>query len=415
MNERILALQRQKGEIVSQMRSIIVTADTEKRNLTEDEAKKFNELDDSLKPVNEAIDREQRLLTLENGLTSDSAFTQTSTIPKQEDDGFRNLGEFFYTIATNRQDQRLSNYSESRSTMQMGAGSLGGFMIPERFIPDIKQVQPQEAIVRPRANVIPAGDPPDAKITIPALDQTSAQNIYGGVIVYHQGEQATLTETDAQLKQIELEPKKITGYMVSSNELLINWSAASSFIQTQMRKAVNGQEDYDFFRGNGVNKAMGATNCDCKIEYTRATALQISYADVIGMFARAKMGGNLVWVASQTTIPQLAEIRDSGDNNLWIQSAATGVPQNMFGIPILWNDRSAALGSTGDLVLADFDYYLIKDGSGPRVDISTEYKFTTDESCFRIVWYVDGNSWLSRAIPLEGSTSNTVSPIVVLK
>ncbi|NIT54825.1 MAG: phage major capsid protein [Aliifodinibius sp.] len=84
-------------------------------------------------------------------------------------------------------------------------------------------------------------------------------------------------------------------------------------------------------------------------------------------------------------------------------------------MPILWNDRSAALGSTGDLVLADFDYYLIKDGSGPRVDISTEYKFTTDESCFRIVWYVDGNSWLSRAIPLEGSTSNTVSPIVVLK
>lgn len=414
MNERILALQRQKAEKVQEMRSIVVLADKEQRTLTEDEGKRFNQIEDEIKPISEAIEREQRLLELESD-NLPQGFTQTSSLDNNDDEDFRNLGEFFYTIANNRHDPRLGNYTEQRSTMQMGAGRLGGFMVPERFLPDLKQVQPQEAIVRPRANVIPAGDPPDAKISIPALDQSAAQNIYGGVVVYHQGEQATLTETDAKLKQITLEPKKITGYMVASNELLLNWDAASVFIQTQMRKAVNGQEDYDFFRGNGVNKAMGVVNCDCTIEYSRATANQIAYADVIGMYARARLSDNLVWVASQTTIPQLANVRDSGDNNLWIQSAASGVPNNMFGIPLLWNERSPGLGSEGDLTLAALGNYLIKDGSGPRVDISTDYKFTTDETCFRIVWYVDGNSWLSNAIPLEGSTTDTVSPFVVLK
>jgi HK97 family phage major capsid protein len=160
---------------------------------------------------------------------------------------------------------------------------------------------------------------------------------------------------------------------------------------------------------------MGILNLPCRIDYTRATANSITYADVVGMFARAKLGGNLVWVASQTCIPQLATIRDAGSNNLWIQNATTGVPSKMLGFDILWNDRSPVLGTTGDLALVDLDYYLIKDGSGPRVDVSTEFLFQNDETAFRIVWFVDGQSWLNEPIPLEGSTANTVSPFVILK
>ena len=37
------------------------------------------------------------------------------------------------------------------------------------------------------------------------------------------------------------------------------------------------------------------------------------------------------------------------------------------------------------------------------------------KTVFKIVWNVDGHPWLTEPLALEGSTSNTVSPFVVLE
>jgi len=428
----ILQLQRTKADALKEMRAAIKKADEEKRNLTEEEITLFSGKEDEVKVLDEQIKREQTLQDLETRAAGETRDIKADTTAgetretqegeKEERGGFDSIGEFFYTIAENRADPRLQalkrqrpGESESRTSQQMGVGALGGFAMPEQFWNEVKSVSPQEAIVRPRATVIPAGSPPDAKITVPTLDQSAAQNIYGGITVQHAGEKITLSETNLKLRRATLEPKKLAAYAVSSNELLLNWQAAGPFLQGQMRKAIMGAEDYDFLRGNGANRATGLTQATCKIEYSRATASTIVYADIVGMFARIKMGGNLVWLASQTTIPQLANIRDSGSNNLWIQNARDGIPSSMFGYPVLWNDRAPGLGTAGDLILADLSYYLVKDGSGPRVDLSDQVLFETDETAFRIVWYVDGTPWLNNPIGLEGSTSDTVSPFVILK
>ena len=73
-----------------------------------------------------------------------------------------------------------------------------------------------------------------------------------------------------------------------------------------------------------------------------------------------------------------------------------------------------SLGTVGDLILVDMDYYLIKDGSGPFVATSEHVHFLTNRTVIKIFWNVDGQPWLSAPIPLEGSAVNTVSPFVVL-
>jgi HK97 family phage major capsid protein len=338
------------------------------------------------------------------------------------DKEFENIGEFFCAIARTKQgdfDPRLKACKEKREQV-MGAGAKGGYAIPEQFDPTLLQVSPQASIVRPRAAVIPAGSPPDAKLNLVTLDQTSGQNIYGGVSVVHTGETLTLTETDANLRKVVLEPKKMAAYTVASNELINNWSAASAFIPAQLRAAMAGQEDYDFMRGSGVNMAMGFINSAAAISYTRATANSVAWADVYNMFARVKMGGPLVWLASQTIIPQLAAMVDSGSHAVWISGtgvgtgAAQSLPSTLMGIPLVFVDRLPALGTKGDLCLVNLSYYLIKDGSGPFVDLSDQIRFLNDEVVFRITWHVDGKPWLTEPIGLEGSTANTVSPFVVL-
>jgi HK97 family phage major capsid protein len=296
---------------------------------------------------------------------------------------------------------------------------MGGFALPEQFKPEIWQVAPQEAIVKPRATVIPAGDPPDAKLTMPSLDQTAAQNVYGGVVMTHTGEALALTETDAHLRQITMEPKKIAGYIVCTNELLNNWGAASSFITGQMSKARVGQEDYDFLRGNGVNKSIGVLNSPARITVTRSAANTIAWIDVYSMYARAKFGGNLVWLVSQTAIPQLVTIVDAGNHSIWLGGALMGnaretMPSTLMGFPVVFADRLPALGTEGDIILADLSYYLVKEGSGPDVALSTELLFLTDRVVFRVTWRVDGKPWLTEPIGLEGNVASTVSPFVTL-
>jgi HK97 family phage major capsid protein len=101
--------------------------------------------------------------------------------------------------------------------------------------------------------------------------------------------------------------------------------------------------------------------------------------------------------------------------NLWVQSAGPGLPPTLLGIPVMFNERSVALGTAGDVVLADLSQYLIKEGSGPYVAMSEHVYFTTNKTVMKIFWNVDGQPWLDAPIPLEGSTSNTVSPFIVLK
>lgn len=432
--DKIIELKQKKMETLAMMRAILDKTDSENRDMTPEEDADYKRMDGEIDQIEKDVikleqDAERRRKLAEKEIESRKVGkhqghedNKGEINPENE---FRNVGEFFYAIARQKAegiiDNRLTILREKRE-QTMGVGGTGGYALPEQFDAAIRQVQAQEAIVRPRATVIPAGSPPDAKLTFPALDQTAAQNMYGGVTVVHTGEGVTMTETTANLREVSLEPKEISAYIVVTQKLLNNWDAAGAFVTRQLSQAMVGQEDYDFMRGNGVNKALGFINCAAAISYTRAGAGAIAFADVYNMYARALLGrgGNYVWLASQTVIPQLAAMTDAGTHAVWLGggdangAARAAMPNTLFGFPIIFCDRLPALGTKGDLSLVNLAYYLIKDGSGPAAASSEHILFLSNKVVFKIVWNVDAHPWLTEAIPLEGSTSNTVSPFVVL-
>lgn len=424
--DKILEMKNKKFELIKTQRAMIDKADEEKRKLTDEENVEYKRLDGEIEKLerdilDEEADVERRRKLAEKELDSKKSqdnlrINIDHKLDHDPEKEFKNIGEYFYTLVSNPRDKRL----EELRAQSMGTGSEGGYALPEQFRPEILQVQPQDAIVRSRSTVIPAGSPPDAKLTMPALDQTSGSNIYGGVVITHTGEGITMTETDAKLREVTMEPKEISAYIITTNKLLNNWDAASSFITTQLRKAMAGAEDYDFMRGDGINKALGFINASCAITATRSGSNLIAFADVYNMYSRLKMGGNPLWIASQTTIPQLVTIVDSGSHAIWVGGGnlttgiSTGLPPTLFGIPIVFADRLPALGTSGDINLVDLQYYLIKDGSGPFAAVSTELLFLSNRTVFKVVWNVDAKPWLTEAIGLEGSTGNTVSPFIKL-
>jgi HK97 family phage major capsid protein len=428
-------MKQKKFELIKQQRAILDKIDAEKRQFTDEEKSQYNKLTEEtdklekdILSAEEDLERRRKLAEQEAKMKEKKDNPNPNPDDRRDIDPekeFRNIGEFLFALARMKadgiKDSRLDPLREKRE-QTMGTGATGGYALPEQFDAMIRQVQAQEAIVRPRAAVIPAGSPPDAKLTFPSLDQTSAQNIYGGVTVVHTGEGVTMTETTANLREVSLEPKEISAYIVVTQKLLNNWEAAGAFVTRQLSQAMMGQEDYDFMRGNGVNKALGFINCAAAISYTRAGASAIAFADVYNMLARILMrGGSYIWLASQTTIPQLAAMVDAGSHAVWLGgpggslSGAQGpLPTTLMGLPIVFADRLPALGTKGDLSLVNLSYYLIKDGSGPAAASSEHILFLSNKVVFKVVWNVDAHPWLTEPLGLEGSTTNTVSPFVIL-
>lgn len=416
---KVEELRAKMESLLKKMRGILELAETEKRDITDAETAEY----DAAEAEGEKIQRDiDRLVKLEEREAAARDADDKPYIPKMRhrstpEKEWRSLGEFIYAVRFDHDDPRLQDCEyrtiENRA-QSMGAGDEGGFAVPEQFRPQLLSVAPQEAIFRPRCQVIPAGSPPDAKITMPALDQTASENVYGGVVVAKVGEGGTKGETDLRLKEVSLEPSEVAGYMVVTDKLLRNWAAASSLLGNQLRLAIRGWEDTQIYTGNGIGGPLGIINSPCRINVNRTTASQIARADLNSMIARVKMGGSYLWVASQTILPQLMALADGASNLVFTSDYTQPIPNRLLGIPIMFLDRAPALGSVGDLSLVDCGYYLLKDGSGPYVEASQHVYFTSNKTVIKAFWNVDGKPWLSAPLPLEGSTSNTVSPFVVL-
>jgi HK97 family phage major capsid protein len=416
----IKELRDKLAKAIERMDALLNTADAEKRNLNEDEEKEYTELDASLPVIKADIAKREKLEDEKAAMSQTRrsipilAATHRAEDPKE----FKTLGEFLHSVRFAPADPRLESLEQREQRgSSMGVGAEGGFAVPTQFRETLLSVTPGQAIFRPRATIIPAGSPPDAEVSMPALNQGSAQNMYGGVAVQWIGEGDTKPETDMRLKEVKLKPHEVAGHIIVTDKLLRNWGAAEAVLSAQLRLAVTGAEETAFYSGNGVARPLGVTQSPARINYARSAANTIVFADIVGMYARLRQGGSPVWIASPTCIPQLATIADAGSNNLWVsayRNASEGMPPSLMGIPVLFHDRSVALGTAGDLILADLGYYLIKDGSGPFVMASEHVYFTSNRTVIKVFWNVDGTPWLNEPIPLEGSAANTVSPFVVL-
>jgi len=420
LRERFNDIQKRQAEGVEAMKGILEAADTEKRDLTEAEEADFAYLDKEVERLKKDEARTAKLINDEDLMNEPQRRVaihnpNPPTTPPEE---FRDFGEFIHSVRFNPADRRLQDLyhsGEEQREQSMGTGTEGGFMVPNQFVGVLRSVEQQDGIFRPRSTVIPAGSPPDATITMPVLDQSAGENMYGGVEVQWIAEGATKPATDAAIKEFSLTPKEVAAHVVITDKLLRNWPACQSVVGGLLRKAIVASEDTAFMNGTGVGQPQGVMSSGAVINYSRATASTIALADVEGMYARLKMDGRPVWIASQTTLPQLMAMVDAGSNRVWYPNNDDGgLPGTLMGIPIVLNDRAPALGSTGDLMLVDLAYYMIKDGSGPFLATSPHVHFTANKTVLKVFWNVDGQSWLNDPIPLEGSTANTVSPYIVL-
>jgi HK97 family phage major capsid protein len=307
--------------------------------------------------------------------------------------------------------------------------SQGGFLVPEVLRSDILQMMIEKSIVRRFARIVPMDS---LRIPYPTIDDTThTSSVLGGVIGYWAEEAAALTASQPAFARTELEAHKLTCYTEVPNELLNDAvQALAAWMQDVLPTALAFYEDLAFISGSGVGQPQGILNAPAALQVTRGTAGKVLFADLAQMYSQllpqSHRSPSTVWLCSPDVLPQLlqlvvaAPVTTSGTAAVappvWLggMSAAGDRPTEILGHPLFVTEKVPALGTTGDVILADLSFYLLGDRMELTATSSAHYKFSSDITAFRWIERVDGRCWLQSALTLENGSANKVSPIVVL-
>ncbi len=296
----------------------------------------------------------------------------------------------------------------------------GGFLVPESFRSTLLQESLENAMVRPRAMVIPMEA---ARVAFPALEVTShATSVFGGMIAYWTEEAARLIKSSAKFSKVVLDAKKLTGYSVVPNELLADSIISlEGFINQAWPRTLAWTEDLAFISGTGVGEPLGFTRAAAMVTAAKEggqAADTVVWENIVKMYSRMLPTslGSAVWFANINTFPELATMAlnvGTGGGPVWLNNGVEGPPATILGRPVIFTEKMSTLGDAGDLVFADLSYYMIGDRQTMQMASSTDIEFDTDQTAYRIIQRVDGRPWLQTAItPHKGA--DTLSPFVRL-
>lgn len=325
-----------------------------------------------------------------------------------------------------RRDKRLMWFSDSKDgqaghmkTLTEGTGTAGGFLVPAEYYAQLQALEGEGTIVRPRASIIRMAR---RQVDLPVLDQTDTTAgqpaWYGGLVASWTEEAGEKDLTEPSFKKVSLVAHKLVLFTRASDEVLDDSVISLADLLTGpmgFAGAVSWYEDYAFLRGTGAGQPLGVLNAGCTLGVARNVANQIDYRDLVRMYEHLlpQCVSNAVWVVNQSCMSNLMEIQDPNGNYIWQPNARDGIPSRIFGMPVIFTEKLPQVGTTGDILLADFKYYLIGDRQATTIE-STQYEsWRNDLTSFRCVHRCDGAPWLSTVLTYQDGVS-TGSPFVVL-
>lgn len=347
------------------------------------------------------------------------------------DGTFDSVGDFFRAVAqegAGRQyrdsaslDAKLAQVKEIQNSFGTDVPADGGFLVPEEFRSDLLMMALENAIIRPRATVIPMGS---QTLALPAVDDTShATTVFGGIQTYWVDESNAPPETSGKFAQVKLDAKKLMAYCTAPSELPADAPAFAAYIDQALPKALAFEEDYRFMAGTGVGEPLGFINCPAAV-IAGAVAGQgtgtIIADNLAAMFARMLPSSlmNAIWLADIGTFPQLALMAVQGSlgnsTPVWMNNGVIGAPPaTIYGRPVYFTEKCPALGTTGDISFVDPSFYLVGDRQAVTASASPHFAFSSDKIAYKIIERVDGRPWLQSALtPKNGG--NTLSAFVQL-
>ncbi|WGM00007.1 phage major capsid protein [Arsenophonus nasoniae] len=325
--KRLLELRQQKADLTAQMRSMLTLAETEKRTLTEDEAKNFDALRHQSETLNTEIARYESLADEERTLAAK---------PVQKEQGNDALRHYVLT-------------GETRG-LSTGVPADGGYTVIPELNKQIMQRLSDESVMRKICTI-----------------KTTHSNEYkqlvsvGGAVINHGEEGKARTETATpKLEEVSIKLFPVYAYPKTTQEILdfsdvdiLGWltrEIADTFVDT---------EETDLVSGNGTKKAKGFLSYprDTKADKDRSfgtlqkqevTTLEADSLIDLKFKLKNKYRKNAVWVMNSNTAAKVQKLKNGNGDYIWRERLQVGDPDSLLGLSVHYlefmDDDVIALG-----------------------------------------------------------------------
>lgn len=413
----------------------------ENRDATEAELALKNELLDAVEEIQKIVNAMERQERIQDALqkpnppaTQPGPADKTlkgSGIEVREKDRFSSLGEQISAVMragvpNGSVDPRL-RVQAAATGLGESVTSDGGFLVQQDYATELLQEVFDTGVLASKVRRrIPISSNANS-IKINGVDETSrASTRWGGIKGYWADESEEKTKSKPKFRKIELNLRKLIGLCYATDELLEDAGALEGVIREGFTSEFGFLVDDSMVNGTGANQPLGIMNSGCLVsvgaEAGQAAATIVS-ENIIKMFARrfAVQTGNYMWFYNQNIEPQLMTMSLAvGTGGVPLYMPPGGLSQSPYGTilgrPAMAIEQAATLGTTGDIILANFaDGYVIAEKGGIQSDMSIHVRFIYDESVFRFVMRIDGQPVRASALtPYKGGAGATQSHFVVL-
>jgi HK97 family phage major capsid protein len=352
------------------------------------------------------------------------------TLQRSTDEGFGTLGEFLQAVAEHSKTGggALGVLHPRLEASVTGLGetfpSIGGFLVQNELARQMIMRVYDTGRVASRVQRLPLAKSNSSGLKINTLDEDSRADgsRWGGAQAYWAKEADAATGTTPKFRQIQLELQKLIGLCYVTDELLEDSGALDIVVSRVFTEEILFKLEDSIFNGSGVGEPLG-------IVYSAATytveadsgdvGATISAKDVLNMWSHLwpPSRQDAAWFVNSDVEPQLYPLALGSATAANLLYTPPGQSGSRFGLllgcPVIPVEYCAALGTPGDIVLADLGEYALIDKGTPTKSYSIHVNFLTDENVFRFVYRVDGQpTWKKPLTPKYGT--NQQAPFVML-
>ena len=293
----------------------------------------------------------------------------------------------------------------------------GGFFVPVAFSPEQLRLDPESDPMAGLVRSIPMQVP---MITFNArVDKNHSSSVSGGLRVYRRKETQTVSSSRMEHEQVELKVNSLFGVAYVTEELLQR--SLISFIallDAGMSDEFSAKLVNERLNGTGTGEFEGVLVSPAKISVDKETgqsAATIIKENIDEMQMRIWRYGSAIWLANHGTRRMLKGlVQVIGTAGVVVPYyTTTGEGQGMLdGRPIFFTEHCNAIGTEGDLILANWSEYLEGTLTGLQNAESMHVRFLEHERTFKFWMENDARCWWRSAFtPKNGPTR---SPIVTL-
>jgi HK97 family phage major capsid protein len=435
--DRIPDLRRKFAESAEKIDTVLSHALDEARDLTAEEETEISVCEKQKETFKKSIERLQKNDEDRSSVILPDRAPLIRVIREEGEDEngqykpFRSFGEQLKAVQAaalgNRHiDERLLGINKRAAAgMSEGVGSDGGFLVQIDYSTELLRNAYETGILTSRVRRFPIS--PNANgLVMNVIDESSRVDgsRWGGVRAYWENEADEGTATKPRFGRLEFRLQKLIGLCYATDELLADASALGSVISQAFTEEFSFKMDDAIINGDGAGKPLGILQSACLVSVAKESsqvATTLVAMNIIKMRSRmwSRSRNNSVWLINQDCEPQLHKLNYKGDGSLSdipVYLPANGLAgqpyDTLYGRPVLPIEHCATVGSVGDIIYADLSQYGWIDRGGMESASSIHVKFTTDETAFRFVMRVDGQSlWKTATTPFKGS--NTQSPFIV--